>query len=635
MILGLLMLFSTDAFAIPVAAASGSAAPDAQQMPYYSTTYSANRTALASYVESLYNSTYGLIQGTVLCGIQTNAFSIIDENFLDGPALEGYNSSMSASVTSSVHYYLGLAGYQNNDRREVLLGNPIKVPPLADDQIAIVGTLPTCPNGGKNFTGFFITTEMPSAPAKSYTRAMNYLTVAGLGDYQAGNVSGAQALFNTALSWWTYNSTYRGFLSPAQMPCPLSNPNCASGNEFNTRDLAYFLFFARATRFYVPPTILFEIETTLWSQQLPQYHGGIATSYSYNGSPLPKGGHTSGEINGLALLAYDPRIQTTWWPGVIQTLPTNSSVSCSPASVRVSNPTACEVLVSNNDTSIPLLPGGQVTFTSSGPGAFSSSGTCTLANLTSNLTGCSVTFTPGPGGEGNQLVSVTYQGDIYHSSSDSGFTITASVRTTLLTVSCVPAALPVNAPSNCTIEVSDNSTGGPIMPSGAVSISSPWASPSNSVCTLSSGECSFQLTPDPGAEGIQSLHATYAGDQDHFGCAGDGSFSVAQRNSSVSLTCSPSHTKTGSTVKCTVTVKDTTLTGTVIVPNGSVAFSASKKVKFSASSCALAPSGPGQSSCSVSFTPGNRVVGKVTVFASFGGDQDHTASAGKASVKVK
>jgi len=631
-----MMLSGTDAFAVPVANASSSPAADVQQLPYYSTTYPTQRTALAGYMESLYNSSYDLLQGTVLCGIQTNAFSIIDENFLDGPALEGYNPGMSASIISSVDYYLGLAGYQNNDRREVLFGNPIQVPPLAGVQTAIVGTLPTCPNGGKSYTGFFITTEMPSAPAKSYMNAMNYLTVAGLGDYLAGNVSGAQTLFNTALGWWTWNATYHGFLSPAQMPCPPSNPSCASGNNFNTRDLAYFLFFARATRFQVPPTTLSEIESTLWSQQLPQYGGGIATSYSYNGSPLPKGGHTSGEINGLALLAYDPRIQTTWWPGPIQTLPTTTSVSCSPSSLPVNTLTTCEAFVRNGDASVPLLPTGEISFESSVPGSFSGSGVCNLAQINGTTEGCSVSFTPAPGGEGNQLISAAYSGDTYHSSNEStGFTISVAIRTTQLTVSCDPATSPVNAPSTCTITVSDSATGSPTVPSGSVSAYSTWAMPSNPLCALSAGKCTVQVTPSPGAEGVQALHVTYGGDQDHSGSAGDANINVTQRTSSLRIACSPSQVRHGSQVRCTVTVEDSTPAGTAALPMGSVSFSASKKIAFSPASCVLVSSGPGQASCSVRFTPRSKAVGTLTVTASFGGDQDHTASVGQATLKVR
>ena len=636
--LGFLILFSTDALVVQVAKASGSGSPSVQQqLPYYSETYASNRAALAGYLEGLYNTTYHLIQGTVLCGIQTNAFSIIDENFFDGPALEEYDASMSASVNSSVYHYLGLANYQNDDRREVLFGHSISVPPNVSVPTAVVGTLPTCPNGGKNTTaGFFIVTEKPSTPVKSYTNAMNYLTVAGLGDYLAGNVSGAQTLFNLALSWWTYNSTYHGFLSPAQMPCPAKNPNCASGNNFNTRDLAYFLFFARATRFYVSPTILNEIETTLWSQQIiSKYSGGIATSYSYNGSALPKGGHTSGEINGLALLAYDPRIQTTWWPGPIQTLPTTTAVSCSPSSVPVNSSTTCVVSVRNENTSIASLPTGQVGFMSSGPGSFTPTNICNLAQVNSTTEGCSLNFIPGPAGVGAQWISASYGGDVDHSSSDAESPITAAVRTTLLMLSCTPATGPVNAPFGCTITVSDSGPGGPIIPGGNVSVSTPWASPPVSHCALAYGVCSIKATPDRGAEGTQDLHATYSGDVDHSGSAGDGSFSVTQRSSSVSLTCSPSQVRHGSQVKCTITVKDSTSSGASITPTGSVSFSANRKIAFNPSVCVLSPSGPGQASCSMKFTPHSKATGALTVTASFGGDQDHAASAGQASVKVR
>jgi len=548
-LLGVLMIVSPEMAVQPISAANGRLLQNAgaaspltnqiTQLPYYSTTYPSNRTAIVKLVESHYNTTYQLIQGAYpgVCGFQPNGFSLIDENFFVGHALQEYNPSMGNTILSSVASYLARVNYTNNDRREVLFGNNIFLPPLATTQVTVAGVTPTCPNGGNNKTSFFITTEIPlNQPLKSYTKAVGYMVVVGLEDYLQRNVSGAQAIFNTLLNWFVFNGTYKGFLSPAQMPCPPSNPNCASGNVFNTRDLAYFLFFARATRFdqEVPPTTLSEIESTLWNQQLPQYDGGLATTYSYNGSPLPKGGHTSNEINGLALLVYDPRIQTTWFPGAIQTLPTNSSVSCSSSSLLVNTPTTCEAMVSNNDTSISLPPTGQVDFGSSGSGSFSNSATCTLAKVAPATGGCSVTFTPGPGGEGNQNISASYPGDTYHS-----------------------------------------------------------------------------------------------------GSAGNGSLSVTQRSSSLSLTCSPSQVRAGSKVKCTVIVKDSTTAGTAILPQGSVSFSASKQVKFNSLSCNLSSSAPGQGSCSITFTPGNKAIGTVTVSASFGGDQDHTASTGHTSVRVR
>jgi len=536
--LGLLMLLSTDAFAVSgaPAPASNSATPDIQQLPYYSATYHTQRTALASYMEGLYNPTYDLTQGTVLCGIQANGFSIIDENFLDGPALQEYDPSMGNSINSSVFHYLSQVGYLNNDRREVLFGNQIPLPPLTGIQVQIAGTMPTCPNGGKNYTGFFITTELPqlSTPAKSYTNSMNILAVSGLEDYLSGNVSGALELFNTALGWWTWNSTYHGFLSPAQIPCNPSVSNCTGQNNFDTRDLAYFLFFARATRFHVPPTTLGQIESTLWSQQLPQYGGGIATSYSYNGSALPKGGHTSGEINGLALLAYDPRIQTTWWPGAIQTLSTTTTIGCTPSSLMVNVPTTCQAMVNNADSSVSLSPSGAVSFESSGPGAFTSSASCTLIQFNDTAGDCSVSYTPGPGGEGIQQISADFLGDAYHT-----------------------------------------------------------------------------------------------------GSAGNGILSVSQRSASLSMRCSPSIVGPTSKVKCIVTVKDTTATGTFIDPRGSVTFSASRNVKFSSQSCVLAPSGTGQASCGVTFVPGSKAIGRVTVSGSYGGDEEHAPAVGGTSVRVR
>ena len=90
---------------------------------------------------------------------------------------------------------------------------------------------------------------------------------------------------------------------------------------YTTRSLGYFLFAQRALSghpgFTVPSETLSAMETRLWGlQQCDPDGGGLPASYNENGQPCCNSkGMTSIETNALALLPWDPRIKTHWFPG--------------------------------------------------------------------------------------------------------------------------------------------------------------------------------------------------------------------------------------------------------------------------------------------------------------------------------
>jgi hypothetical protein len=259
---------------------------------------SPNLRAVAAEVESTYSSSTHLLGYADVggCGLQPNAYDLIDENFLGGVALAPYSPSMSQAIVSKDNQLLASVGYQHNDRREVMFGNSIPFPPDVGDLATVSGNPPACPTD----TSFWIVTELPSTPVNSYTDSMDHIVPALLQLFKEGKVSSAHNLFNTALGWWTGT----GFKSP----------EAKEEGLFHTRDIAYFLFAQRATRFAVNSATLSQMQSQLWSLQLKGLGGGVATAYQFNGHPLSGGTHTSNEINSLVLLAYDPRIQSTWWP---------------------------------------------------------------------------------------------------------------------------------------------------------------------------------------------------------------------------------------------------------------------------------------------------------------------------------
>ncbi|HEY6283558.1 MAG TPA: hypothetical protein VIW22_06505 [Nitrososphaerales archaeon] len=114
-----------------------------------------------------------------------------------------------------------------------------------------------------------------------------------------------------------------------------------------------------------------------------------------------------------------------------------------------------------------------------------------------------------------------YAGDLDHyggTATPAG--VNAVTRSVTVSVSCAPAAITIGAKTICTVTVTDNDAGSPIVPTGTVHFSANLSgtfSPSAD-CTLVSGSCSVSystlaiaLSTDIG------ITATYAGDTDHIG----------------------------------------------------------------------------------------------------------------------
>ena len=99
--------------------------------------------------------------------------------------------------------------------------------------------------------------------------------------------------------------------------------------------------------------------------------------------------------------------------------PTATEVFCSPNVVVAGNSTTCTAAVFDGEPS-PTPPTGTVSFTSSGPGSFSSSGSCTLVANSASSASCSVTYTPGSTPSNpvrTDTITATYNGDATHDKS--------------------------------------------------------------------------------------------------------------------------------------------------------------------------------------------------------------------------
>jgi len=80
--------------------------------------------------------------------------------------------------------------------------------------------------------------------------------------------------------------------------------------------------------------------------------------------------------------------------------------------------------VTDTSPGTPLTPTGTVTWTSSGPGSFTPSNSCTLSGSGPTAT-CTVTYTPS--GTGTQVVTATYGGDRDHSGSSGSTNLAVGV----------------------------------------------------------------------------------------------------------------------------------------------------------------------------------------------------------------
>src|SRR2546429_124249 len=213
----------------------------------------------------------------------------------------------------------------------------------------------------------------------------------------------------------------------------------------------------------------------------------------------------------------------TWSNGVLfaSTSPntTSTSISCSPPSVAVNQPTQCTATVTDTSpTPAPII--GTVTFSSSSAGSFTPSNTCTLKSTGSSTASCTATisYAPASGTEGTQTITGTYDGD--HQGRSGTTRLTAPHRTTSTMVTCPK----VKGNTVCTVTVTDTPPGTAITPTGTVALSGTGSGTFTS-CNLSgtgsSATCTTTYTTGKGKTTIITITATYSGDKDHFGSSGN------------------------------------------------------------------------------------------------------------------
>ena len=315
--------------------------------------------------------------------------------------------------------------------------------------------------------------------------------------------------------------------------------------------------------------------------------------------------------------------------------PTTTSVTCTPATVLVNNPTSCTATVTDNNSTGVITPTGNVTFTSSSTGTFS--GTCTLTGSGATAScAANVTYTPTVVRPGTHIISGTYNGDTKHSFSMStgsqSFSLTVTGRSTSTTVSCAPSSVVTNNGSTCTATVTDTASGTASTPVGTVKFTSSGTAtgtfPSAS-CSLSLGSCSVTFTPT--SVGADTVTGNYQGDNVHSISTGtSGTITSTPRTSAIGINC-PATTPIYSQVTCTVTVTDTSF-GPAITPTGTITLATNSTGTFT--TCTLSGF-TYYSTCSTNYKPTTAGIGSHKLTAYYPGDAVHYADTLNATATVK
>jgi hypothetical protein len=275
--------------------------------------YAAERNRSADFLVARFDTELSMLKGVWAGGdgYEANAYSLIDVNFFASRGLSPYNASVAKLVAAGTSKMLVEAHYECDDRRENMYGR-LTTPIWTVDSVTVKGSFPAPP------APLWVVTEKVNKTRSAFAVGRPYGVNAGvvlaLSYALGGDLANATAIMGNIASWW--NSSTRCIMEPVA----IQKKVCFA------RALSYFLFGVRALRLdaLLPANEVAAMEAQLWSLQVincsvPCGSGkAMAVQYRYGGAPdLKRGAHDSTEPSNLALLAYDERIQTEWFPTAV------------------------------------------------------------------------------------------------------------------------------------------------------------------------------------------------------------------------------------------------------------------------------------------------------------------------------
>ncbi|MDA4119833.1 MAG: Ig-like domain repeat protein, partial [Thaumarchaeota archaeon] len=313
--------------------------------------------------------------------------------------------------------------------------------------------------------------------------------------------------------------------------------------------------------------------------------------------------------------------------------PTSVNVNCSPEVVPVNSMTVCNAIVSDTGAGTTSVPSGAVNFAVTSSGSFSATA-CALSGGS-----CSVDFVPFPGKEGPISLSAAYAGDSDHAPGDGPGTnaLTAVVRSTSASVSCIPSIATGGSQVTCKATVKDSFNSGiPLVPKGDFTFGSSgggsFSPPTCSLAALTSDSTSCQVhyTPALGNTATsQQIGGKYGGDTDHSSAsAAPFTLQVRARATSLSLSCASAVATVNTPLGCTANVSDASGTATQ-APTGGVNFVSTGAGSFSPATCTVH-----SGTCSVTYTPRAGSEGSATITAVYSGDPNFGPSSASIVISV-
>ncbi len=328
---------------------------------------------------------------------------------------------------------------------------------------------------------------------------------------------------------------------------------------------------------------------------------------------------------------------------------TTTELNCVPGDVRAEQPTTCTATV--KDTLGATAPTGKVAFEPDSLGEFAPRD-CDLEPLPAPIAdsaSCRVEYTPTVVQSGVHELTARYGSDATHASSSGTFELGVTEedagggakRTTTVALNCVPDAVIIGGGSVCTAVVEDTDPADPSAPTGEVSFKSDslGAFSSAGSCTIfaqgqpGQSRCQIIYEPREVGSGTHLVTATYEGDAAHSTAEAADEVSVSQpdggHETQTALACGPASPTFGSSLFCTVEVRDSTPSGDV--PNGVVALASNNAGVLRNDACTLFPVA-GNARCQFVYTP--LTAGAHELLALYGGDADHEPSQGSARLDV-
>lgn len=325
--------------------------------------------------------------------------------------------------------------------------------------------------------------------------------------------------------------------------------------------------------------------------------------------------------------------------------PTQTQLVCGAASPVEGQTAHCTATVTASLASPSGPAGGAIHFSTDAPGGSFAAEDCTVEPDGQGGFSCGVDYVTAAGSAGVHHLSARYEGDSGYAASTVAQPTSLQVQAkhgTTTTLGCEEEAVTLGGAAVCTVTVEDTQTP-KLTPVGQVGVQSDKAGSfsANGTCSLSEvgpGVAHCELVFTPAALGSHHLKATYAGDEEHSGGAGELTLAVAApassaHPSSLAFECEPSAVLVGDFAVCTVTVRDTAVSGAT-APAGAVVFGTDGPGQFKPGGCTLFPIAGEESRCQVFYAPSQAGASPHTITAAYAGDANHRPKVGAAQVSV-